>query len=84
MRLDQLSINVTQRVTKVNSFNLMPEIEHQLAEIGFIPGEKVTVLRKNLFGGDPMMIRIGLSTFALRKQEAQLIEVEDLTDNDRS
>jgi ferrous iron transport protein A len=36
----------------------MPEIEHQLAEIGFIPGEKVTVLRKNLFGGDPMMIRI--------------------------
>jgi ferrous iron transport protein A len=60
----------------------MPEIEYQLAEIGFIPGEKVTVLRKNLFGGDPMMIRIGLSTFALRRQEAALIEVEDLKDND--
>jgi Fe2+ transport system protein FeoA len=25
-----------------------------------------------------MMVRIGLSTFALRKQEAELIEVEDL------
>jgi len=82
MRLDQLSVNLTQRVKKVNSFNLMPEIEYQLAEIGFIPGEKVTVLRKNLFGGDPMMIRIGLSTFALRRQEAALIEVEDLKDND--
>ena len=81
MRLDQLSINLTQRVKKVNSFSLMPEIEYQLAEIGFIPGEKVTVLRKNLFGGDPMMIRIGLSTFALRKQEAELIEVEDLKNN---
>jgi Fe2+ transport system protein FeoA len=28
-----------------------------------------------------MMIRIGLSTFALRKQEAELIEVEDLKNN---
>ena len=82
MRLNELPINVTQRVKKVNPFTLMPEIEHQLAEIGFIPGEKVTVLRKNFFGGDPMMIRIGLSTFALRKQEATLIEVEDLKDND--
>jgi ferrous iron transport protein A len=82
MRLNQLPINVTHRVKKVNPFTLMPEIEHQLAEIGFIPGEKVTVLRKNFFGGDPMMIRIGLSTFALRKQEAALIEVEDLKDND--
>ena len=82
MRLNELPINVTQRVKKVNPFTLMPEIEHQLAEIGFIPGEKVTVLRKNFFGGDPMMIRIGLSTFALRKQEAALIEVEDLKDND--
>ena len=82
MRLNQLPINVTHRVKKVNPFTLMPEIEHQLAEIGFIPGEKVTVLRKNFFGGDPMMIRIGLSTFALRKQEATLIEVEDLKDND--
>jgi ferrous iron transport protein A len=82
MRLNQLPINITQRVKKVNPLTLMPEIEHQLADIGFIPGEKVTVLRKNLFGGDPMMIRIGLSTFALRKQEAELIEVEDLKDND--
>ena len=82
MRLNQIPVNVTQRVKKVNPFTLMPEIEHQLAEIGFIPGEKVTVLRKNFFGGDPMMIRIGLSTFALRKQEAELIEVEDLKDND--
>ncbi len=78
MRLDQLNNHLTKRVKIVHTFPTAPEITHQLAEIGFIPGEQVTVLRRNLFGGDPMMVRIGLSTFAIRKQEAELIEVEDL------
>ena len=82
MRLDQLSNNLTKKVKKVNAFESMPEISNQLADIGFIPGEQVTVLRRNLFGGDPIMVRIGLSTFALRKQEAELIEVEDLVNHD--
>jgi ferrous iron transport protein A len=38
----------------------------------------VSVLRRNIFGGDPMMIRVGTSTFALRKNEAALIEVEPI------
>ena len=78
MRLDQLNNHLTKRVKSVHTFPTAPEITHQLAEIGFIPGEQVTVLRRNLFGGDPMMVRIGLSTFAIRKQEAELIEVEYL------
>ena len=82
MRLNQLSNNSTKKVKKVNAFESMPEISYQLADIGFIPGEQVTVLRRNLFGGDPIMVRIGLSTFALRKQEAELIEVEDLVNHD--
>ena len=82
MRLDQLSNNITKTVKKVNTFGPMPEISHQLADIGFIPGEQVTVLRRNMFGGDPIMVRIGLSNFALRKQEAELIEVEDLFHHD--
>ena len=40
------------------------------------------VMRRNLLGGDPLMVRVGLSTFALRKKEAALIEVEDLSDHD--
>jgi ferrous iron transport protein A len=48
----------------------------QLEEIGFITGERVQVLSKALFGGDPMVVRIGVSTFALRRAEAQLIEID--------
>jgi len=81
MKLDQLSNNITKRVKRVDTNELLPEISHQLEEIGFIPGEQVTVMRRNFIGGDPLMVRIGLSTFALRKVEAALIEVEDLSDH---
>jgi len=77
MKLDQLSNNITKRVKHVDNDEALPEISRQLEEIGFIAGEQVTVMRRNLIGGDPLMVRIGLSTFALRKKEAALIEVED-------
>ena len=44
-------------------------------EIGFIPGEQVQVLHKGFFGGEPIAVRIGQSTFALRRHEAALISV---------
>jgi ferrous iron transport protein A len=34
-------------------------------------------MRRSLIGGDPLVVRIGLSTFALRKKEAAIIEVEE-------
>jgi ferrous iron transport protein A len=49
-----------------------------LEDIGFLPGEQVTVLRRSLLG-DPLMVRIGSSTFALRRAEAQLIEVANIS-----
>jgi len=47
----------------------------RLAELGFIPGETVKILRKSL-GGEPIAVRVGSSTFALRKYEADQIHVE--------
>lgn len=47
----------------------------RLAELGFIPGETVRVLRKS-FGGEPIAVRVGNSTFALRKYEAEHIRVD--------
>jgi ferrous iron transport protein A len=47
----------------------------RLAELGFIPGETVRVLRRS-FGGEPIAVRIGNSTFALRKYEADQIRVD--------
>ena len=46
-----------------------------LEELGFIPGEPVAVLARGVPGGDPLVVRVGESTFALRRAEARCIEV---------
>ena len=76
MNLDQAQLQTTWRIVKLHESADLPERSRQLQEIGFLPGELVSVLTKGLPGGDPLMVRVGLSTFALRKAEAQCIEVE--------
>jgi ferrous iron transport protein A len=51
----------------------------RLEELGFLPGEAVEVLARAQPGGDPMSIRIGLSTFALRRAEAVCVRVRPAT-----
>ena len=48
----------------------------RLLEIGFLPGEPVRVIAKGLPGGDPMAVRVGHTTFALRRHEASMIRVQ--------
>ena len=44
--------------------------------LGFRVGETLQVLAKGLFGGDPVLVQIETSRFALRKNEAERIFVE--------
>lgn len=52
-----------------------PEWAHQLEDIGFIRGERVAVLARGIVGGDPLVVRVGLSTFALRLAEARCVHL---------
>jgi ferrous iron transport protein A len=47
----------------------------RLAELGFIAGEPVQVLRRGPGGRDPLAVRVGDTLFALRRAEARCIEV---------
>jgi ferrous iron transport protein A len=47
----------------------------RLLEIGFLPGEPVRVMARGFPGNDPLAVRVGHSTFALRRHEAALIRV---------
>lgn len=51
-------------------------IGQRLQTLGFIPGEQVTVLALGLFGRDPVLVQIGFTRFALRRSEADRIQVE--------
>lgn len=51
-----------------------PEWAAWLAELGFLPGE-MAMLMARAPGGDPLVVRVGSSTYALRRLEAACIEV---------
>ena len=79
MHLDQVDLDAIYRVSAVNAPKGAPQIKGQLEDIGFLPGEQVTLLRKGLLKKGPYLVRIGASTFALRQSEARMIEVESVT-----
>jgi ferrous iron transport protein A len=47
----------------------------RLVEIGFLPGERVRIVARGFPGGDPLAVRVGGTTFALRRHEAACIRV---------
>jgi ferrous iron transport protein A len=58
-----------------------PERARQLNDIGFLPGEVVTVLARAWPGGEPLVVSVGHSRFALRRAEAACIQVEPCADD---
>lgn len=50
-------------------------LRRRLMELGFVPGEQVQVLRRIFAGKGPLAVRVGTSTFAMRRLESSLIEV---------
>jgi ferrous iron transport protein A len=61
-------------VSSVESDRDSASLLRRMAEIGFLPGEPVKVLTR-VPGGDPLAVRVGNSTFALRRCEAQCVQV---------
>ncbi len=73
--LDQLSNHQAATVTRINAPVSAPEWHDWLEEIGFLPGEQAMVMTRALPGGDPLVVRVGGSTFALRRVEAACVHV---------
>ncbi|OYU31590.1 MAG: hypothetical protein CFE39_07585 [Comamonadaceae bacterium PBBC2] len=76
MTLDQAPLSAVLRVARVRVLAGQEAQARQLEEIGFLPGEPVCVMSRGLWGGEPLAVRVGLSTFALRREEAACIELE--------
>jgi ferrous iron transport protein A len=47
----------------------------RLLELGFVPGERVRMLRRSAVVGGALAVRVGHGTFALRTHEASFILV---------
>ena len=75
LTLDHLPAQAPASVSSVTPPALAPEWRRWLEEIGFLPGESVRVIARGVPGGDPLVVRVGDSTFALRRAEAACIAV---------
>lgn len=51
-------------------------IARRLRELGFVAGEPVRVVARGLLGGNPLVVQVGATRFALRKKEAQRIQIQ--------
>jgi len=51
-------------------------VERRLIELGFVSGERVEVLAQAMPGGDPFVVRVGTTTFALRRREVETVWIE--------
>jgi Fe2+ transport system protein FeoA len=54
----------------------------RLRDLGFVPGARCEVVARMWLGGDPLAVRIGGSTFALRRIEAAAVRVRIATQAD--
>ena len=50
----------------------------RLGELGFLPGERVNVLRRGPGGKEPLAVQVGDTVFALRRIEADCVLVEQV------
>ncbi len=77
LSLDQLTDGARATVHGVcaQSPDLDTAMLRRLAELGFIAGEPVQLLRRGPGGRDPLAVLVGDTLFALRRAEARCIEV---------
>jgi Fe2+ transport system protein FeoA len=78
LSLSVLSPGATASVVSVGGSedNRFTPIERRLIELGFVHGEHIEVIAQAMPGGDPFVVRVGTSTFALRRREVESVWVE--------
>ncbi|HUD40407.1 MAG TPA: FeoA family protein [Dokdonella sp.] len=77
MRLSELQKNVPATVAGVVDAVADDAIARRLRELGFVAGEPVRIVALAPFGGDPLLVQIGSTRFALRRSEAARVTVAD-------
>ncbi|MEF3081314.1 FeoA family protein [Luteimonas sp. SMYT11W] len=75
MNLCQLPRRTPALVEDIDTVGAVDPIARRLGELGFVPGEPVEVMAAGPFGGDPLLVQIGYTRFALRRSEAARVRV---------
>ena len=76
--LADLAPGTVARVLRVSSTaeGASNDLALRLAELGFLPGECVRIVARGFLAREPLAVRVGTGTFALRRFEAAAIRVK--------
>ena len=74
--LGQLLKGQSGRITAIKE--AADGLTQRLMEMGFVEGNVVEVLYEAPFGGDPFAVRVRGAILALRRHEANLVEVTQI------
>ena len=76
--LDELELGAKARVAGIDWDMLEPAEANRLRHFGFDEGVAVEALHRGPFGRDPMAIRVGRMTVAIRRRHAGAVRVVPL------
>lgn len=75
MRLSDLPKGAAAVVDRVDDAQAFDPIAQRLRDLGFVAGEPVRLVAVGPMGADPLLIQIGSTRFALRRNEAARVRV---------
>lgn len=75
VRLLMLGRHQSARVVQVEDRKPNDLVARRLRELGFVPGETVSLVATGPVGADPVLIQVGFTRFALRRAEAERVLV---------
>jgi ferrous iron transport protein A len=75
VRLSELPRRTAATVVAVDDIAANDAIARRLRELGFVAGERVEVVAAGPLGAEPLLVQVGFTRFALRRQEAARVQV---------
>ncbi|WP_286071847.1 FeoA family protein [Stenotrophomonas sp. 57] len=76
MTLSELPLHTSAVVESVQDLHANDAIARRLRELGFVKGEEVRLVAKGPVGGEPLLVQVGFTRFALRITEAKRVVVD--------
>ncbi len=79
MTLSDLPLHTSALVESVQELHANDAIARRLQELGFVKGEDVRLVARGPVGGEPLLVQVGFTRFALRRAEAARILISTHT-----
>lgn len=76
VRLSELALGAQAVVSHVDDLLPADRIAARLRDLGFVAGEPVRIVAAGPVGGDPLLVQVGFTRFALRHGEARRVMVQ--------